>query len=126
MMCQNYSKYYIETDIEIEVRGISKIFDINNISLYKIKQWYKGLSKPTIRLKLSARFENEDYDKYKIKRRKDIKIPASWTVTSGSCSGGSDFLHITNIFTGPNKEKEKVIQKINNYYKHFDYELEEI
>lgn len=112
--------------IEIIVNGNSKIFDINDISLYQIKQWYIGLSKPNTKLKLFVNFENEDYEKYKIKHIKKIKIPTSWTVIYGSSSGGSNFFQMTNIFTGPRDNKENVIKKIKKFYKGFNYELKEI
>ena len=103
-------------------------FNINNVSAYRINQFYKGMSKEQTVVKLFYTVEGDDYDKYIEKYGRDNydkmpKIPITWSFQHGSSGGGHKYHSKNYIFKGPLDEKDKVIKSIEKFYNGFEYKI---
>ena len=121
--------WYYDDDISIEFPDkSSKTFDSTTASVYKIKKWYEASKLEQITLKLSYEVVDELYDSFKKKHGYNDKpnLPVTWNVEYGSSGGGHRYSSRNYRFKGPSIEKEKVMKKINKFYKGFNYKLTEI
>jgi len=103
-------------------------FNINNVSAYRINQFYKGMSKEQTVVKLYYNVEGDDYDKYIEKYGRDHydkmpKIPITWSFQHGSSGGGHKSHHKNYIFKGPAEDRIKVVKSIEKFYNGFEYKI---
>ena len=121
--------WYYDGDFSIEFPDkSSKSFDSKTTSVYKIKKWYESSKLEQTVLKLNFEVKDELYDLFKEKYGSKDKpdIPVTWNVEYGTSGGGHKHSHRNYRFKGPLIEKERIMKKINKFYKGFNFKLSEL
>ena len=124
--------WYDNTDLCIDFpNGKKHCFDYRKNSAYTIKKWYKGSKEEQTEIKLYYLIKDESYDKFLEKYgkhnyewlRAKPNIPNTWSIDQQGSGGGSRNHYSNYILKGPKKDKEKVINNINKFYKGFNYKI---
>jgi len=112
-------------------------FDLETTNAYKIKIWFEASKEEQVEIKLYYEIKNDFYDKflkkynYKNKYKKynnewlnaRPKIPNTWNIHQGSSGGGYRYHYSNYIYSGPVKDKEKVLANIKTFYYGFKYKI---
>ena len=105
----------------------SREFNINSTNKQDIESFYEGSKKEQSKVKLFFELKNNDYIKFKDKYGSTSelpKIPKTWQVScEGGGGGGSNHIYSSIYFNGPTETLAEVIEKINMFYKGFNYKI---
>ena len=94
-------------------------FDVENISAYKIKNWYEASQKEQVKFRLYYKLQtNDEMQRFqkKHKENKLPKLPSTWTRYLQGAGGGCDYNFEEYIYMGPKDDKDKMIKCINKFY----------